>query len=233
MTEPLWLEPYPDVLLEGIADRAPGPDARYETKEAVALAFVAGAAAPRRRASGRCWCCATCSASGPAEVAEMLETSEASVNSALQRGAGDARVAARAPAPASARRCRAPPSSASCSRSSREAFEDGDVDRIVALLTDDALLTMPPEPAEYQGRQAIGAFLRDRFATIAGRPARLMPTRANGQPAFGYYIADAHSPITQFTNVIVLTLDGDKISGLTRFRDTGILPAFGLPRILR
>ncbi len=92
---------------------------------------------------------------------------------------------------------------------------------------------MPPEPAEYQGREAIGAFLRDRFATIAGRPARLVPTRANGQPAFGYYIGDAHSPIARFTTVIVLTLDGDKISGLTRFPDTGILPAFGLPRTLR
>jgi len=92
---------------------------------------------------------------------------------------------------------------------------------------------MPTEPAEYQGRDMIREFLRDRFAVIAGRPSRLVPTRANGQPTFGHYVGDAHSPIARFDGVIVLTLEGDKISGLTRFRDTGILPAFGLPRVLR
>jgi len=92
---------------------------------------------------------------------------------------------------------------------------------------------MPPEPVEYQGREAIAAFLRDRFATVADRTSRLVPTRANGQPAFGYYVGDAHTPIARFTSVFVLTLEGDRIAGLTRFGDTGILPAFGLPRLLR
>jgi RNA polymerase sigma-70 factor (TIGR02960 family) len=232
MAEPLWLEPYPDVMLEGIADRAPGPDARYETKEAVALAFVTGLQylAPRQRAVLVLRDVLGFAAN---EVAEMLEVSEASVNSALQRARGTlesrylgAGARERAPLPSSA-------VERELLGQFAQAFEDGDADRIVTLLTDEALLTMPPEPAEYQGPKAIGAFLRDRFALTERRPARLVPTRANWQPAFGHYIPDAHSPIARFDGVIVLTLEGDKIAGLTRFRDTGILPAFGLPRVLR
>jgi RNA polymerase sigma-70 factor, ECF subfamily len=105
--------------------------------------------------------------------------------------------------------------------------------RVVELLTDDALLTMPPQPLEYQGRDAISAFLADRFATLAGRRVRLVATRANSQPAFGHYIEDGQAPIGRFFGVLVLTLDGDQIAGLTRFGDTGILPHFGLPRTLR
>jgi RNA polymerase sigma-70 factor (TIGR02960 family) len=233
MAEPLWLEPYPDVMLEGIADRAPGPDARYETKEAVALAFVTGLQhlAPRQRAVLVLRDVLGFSAS---EVADMLEVSEASVNSALQRARGT--LESRTPLGAGARE-RAPLPSSAVERELlaqfAQAFEDGDADRIVTLLTDEALVTMPPDPAEYQGKDAIGKFLRDRFAVIVNRPSRLVPTHANGQPAFGYYIGDVHSPIARFTSVIVLTLEGDKISGLTRFGDTGILPAFGLPRVLR
>jgi RNA polymerase sigma-70 factor (TIGR02960 family) len=232
MAEPLWLAPYPDVMLDGIADRAPGPDARYETKEAVALAFVTGLQhmAPRQRAVLVLRDVLGFSAS---EVADMLETSEASVNSALQRARGtldsrylDAGAHERAPLPSSA-------VERELLAHFAKAFEDGDTDRIVAMLTDEALYTMPPEPGEIQGREAIGTFLHDRFAVSEPRRARLVPTRANGQPAFGYYIGDAHSPILRFTSVIVLTLEGQKISGLTRFGDTGILPAFGLPRVLR
>jgi RNA polymerase sigma-70 factor (ECF subfamily) len=233
MAEPLWLEPYPDVMLEGIADRAPGPDARYETKEAVTLAFVTGLQhmAPRQRAVLVLRDVLGFSAS---EVADTLELSEASVNSALQRARGT--LESRTPLGAGARE-RAPLPSSAVERELlaqfAQAFEDGDANRIVALLTDEALLTMPPEPAEYQGPEAIGAFLHDRFALTERRLPRLVPTRANGQPAFGHYIPDAHSPIARFTSVIVLTLEGDKISGLTRFADTAILPAFGLPRVLR
>jgi RNA polymerase sigma-70 factor (TIGR02960 family) len=233
MSEPLWLEPYPDVMLEGIPDRGPGPDVRYETKEAVALAFVTGLQhlAPRQRAALVLRDVLGFQAS---EVADMLETSEPSVNSALQRAR--ATLDSRTPLGDSARE-RAPLPSSAAQRELlgqfAQAFEDGDTDRIVALLTDEALLTMPPEPFEYQGRETIGAFLRNRFAVLEGRPARLVATSANGQPAFGHYIGDAHSPIARFEGVIVLTLEGDKISGLTRFRDTGILPAFGLPRVLR
>jgi len=102
-----------------------------------------------------------------------------------------------------------------------------------ALLTDDALLTMPPEPLEYQGHEAIGAFLSDRFATHAGRRVVLVRTRANSQPAFGHYIEDPHASILRSFGVLVLTLEGDRIAAVTRFGDTAILPHFGLPRTLR
>jgi RNA polymerase sigma-70 factor (TIGR02960 family) len=228
--EPLWLEPYPDVMLEGIADDAPGPDARYETKEAVALAFVAGLQhlPPRQRAV---LVLRDVLGFHAAEVAAMLDGTEASVNSALQR----ARATLEARLPASRERAPLP-------RSARErellarfaaAFEAGDIDGVVELLTDDALLTMPPQPMEYQGHAAIGAFLADRFATHAGRRVRLVATRANSQPAFGHYIEDPHAPIGRTFGVLVLTLEGDRIAALTRFGDTAILPHFGLPRTLR
>ncbi len=231
--EPLWLEPYPDVMLEGIADLAPGPDARYETKEAVALTFVVGLQqlAPRQRA---CSYCATCSASKPAEVADMLDTSEASVNSALQRAR--ATLESRTPLSTDALE-RAPlPGSAvelELLGEFADAFEDGDADRIVALLTDEALYTMPPEPGELRGKDAISTFLHDRFSLRVNSPTRLVPTRANGQPAFATYVGDPHTSIARFNSMLVLTLQGNRISGLTRFGDTGILPAFGLPRVLR
>jgi RNA polymerase sigma-70 factor (TIGR02960 family) len=230
VTEPLWLEPYPDVMLEGVADVAPGPAARYETKEAVALAFVSGLQhlPPRQRAA---LVLRDVLGFGAAEVAEMLDGSEASVNSALQRARAtlDARLPAdreRAPLPRS-------PRERELLAHFADAFESGDTDGVVELLTTDALLTMPPQPLEYQGHDAIARFLADRFASHAGRRVRLVATRANSQPAFGHYIEDAHAPIGRFFGVLVLTLEGDRIAGLTRFGDTGILPHFGLPRTLR
>jgi RNA polymerase sigma-70 factor (TIGR02960 family) len=229
MSEPLWLEPYPDAMLEGLPDTAPGPEGRYEVKESIALAFVAGLQhlPPRQRAV---LVLRDVLGFGAAEVAEMLDASDASVNSALQRARAtlDARVPAtreRAPLPRSERERRLLGRFA-------EAFESGDIDLIVKLLTDDAVLTMPPEPGEYVGRPAIAAFLANRFAAHAGRRVRLIATRANAQPAFGHYIEDAQSPICHSSGVIVLTLEGDRISRLTRFGDTGILPQFGLPRTL-
>jgi RNA polymerase sigma-70 factor (ECF subfamily) len=229
MTEPLWLEPYPDAMLEGIPDEAPGPEARYEVKEALALAFVAGLQhlPPRQRAV---LVLRDVLGFGAAEVADIVDSSEASVNSALQRARAtlDARVPAareRAPLPRSDRERRLLGRFA-------EAFESGDIDAIVELLTDDAVLTMPPEPGEYAGRAAVAAFLANRFATHSGRRVRLIATRANAQPAFGHYIEDPQCPICRSSGVIVLTLEGDRISRLTRFGDTGILPRFGLPRTL-
>jgi RNA polymerase sigma-70 factor (TIGR02960 family) len=227
--EPLWLEPYPDVMLEGIADVAPGPDTRYETKEAVALAFVAGLQhlPPRQRAV---LVLRDVLGYQAAEVAEMLDGSEASVNSALQRARStlDSRL------PASRERAPLPRSGRERELLARfaEAFENGDVDSLVGLLTDDALLTMPPQPLEYQGHNAIADFLADRFATHSGSRVRLVPTRANGQPAFGHYIEDGHAPILRSFGVLVLTLEGNRIAGLTRFGDTAILQRFGLPRTL-
>jgi RNA polymerase sigma-70 factor (TIGR02960 family) len=231
--DPLWLEPYPDVMLEGIADLAPGPDARYETKEAVALAFVIGLQqlAPRQRAVLVLRDVLGFQAS---EVAGMLDTSEASVNSALQRAR--ATLESRTPLSTDAlERAPLPGSAVELELLGQfaDAFEHGDADRIVALLTEEARYTMPPEPGELNGKQAISAYLHDRFSLTVDRPTRLVPTRANGQPAFATYVDDAHTSIARFNSVLVLTLQGNRISALTRFADTGILPAFGLPRALR
>jgi RNA polymerase sigma-70 factor (ECF subfamily) len=105
------------------------------------------------------------------------------------------------------------------------------MDRVVELLTDDAWLTMPPEPYEYRGRAAIGVLLRDG-AGRRGAPARLVPTRANAQPAFGCYFP-TQTEIARPAGLLVLTLDRDQISAMTWFGDSSVLPLFGLPRILR
>jgi RNA polymerase sigma-70 factor (ECF subfamily) len=227
MAEPIWLEPYPDVLIEGIADAAPGPDARYEHKEATALAFVAGLQhlPPQQRAV---LVLRDVLSFHAAEVADILDTSEAAVNSLLRR----ARVALESRLPAAGRE-RAPLPN---SRREREvvgqfasAIEDGDVGAVVALLTDDAWLTMPPYPYEYQGGAAIGQFLHDR-AAHRGAPLRIVPTRANGQPAFGCYFPCPQTDIARPYGLLVLTLAGSKIAEITFFADSSVFPHFGLPR---
>ncbi|MGI8450207.1 MAG: hypothetical protein ACR2MP_24125 [Streptosporangiaceae bacterium] len=109
-------------------------------------------------------------------------------------------------------------------------FPDGSY-AVLTLLTGDAWLTMPPEPYEYQGRAAIAAFLHHR-AVLRGAPLRLVPTRANTQPAFGCYLPRAQTPITPPYGMIVLTLRGDQISAITWFSDSSLFPHFGLPRAL-
>jgi RNA polymerase sigma-70 factor (TIGR02960 family) len=226
--EPIWLQPYPDALLEGLPDRAEGPDARYETREAVGLAFVSGLQRmpPHQRAV---LVLRDVLGYRAAEVADMLGSSEASVNSALQR----ARSALDA-APERAVGGTLPDSRAERDVLARfaDAFESGDVDAVVALLTDDAWIRMPPEPHEYQGRAAIAEFLRTRSIWSAGRGIRLVPTRANGQPAFAYYLGDPQAGVARAAGVFVLALDGGAISAITRCGDTGVLPYFGLPRTI-
>jgi RNA polymerase sigma-70 factor (ECF subfamily) len=229
-SEPVWLQPYPDSLLEGIPDEAPGPEARYETKEAIALAFIVGiqhlplqqrAVLVLRDVQGY----------RAGEVAEMLDTTEASVNSLLRR----ARVAFESRLPATGRE-RAPLPNSKLERDIvgrfAETVENGDIAGMVALLTDDAWVTMPPEPWEYQGPTAIGAFLRDREVR-RGAPLRLVPTRANTQPAFGCYLPIPNTDIARPYALFVLTLEGDRISAITWFGDSSVFPQFGLPRMLR
>jgi RNA polymerase sigma-70 factor, ECF subfamily len=231
VTEPLWLEPYPDALLDGVPDGSPGPEARYEAREAVALAFVAGLQhlPPAQRAV---LVLRDVLGYRAAEVADMLDSTEATVNSALQRAraAFESRLPAgdreRAPLPRSARE------RALVGRFA-DAFEAGDVDGIVALLTEDAWLTMPPVPLEYQGPERIGRFLATVPAGGALERFRLVPTRANSQPAFAFYFQDAHAPIARGSGLIVLTLEGDRVSAITAFHGTGVFPYFGLPRTLR
>jgi RNA polymerase sigma-70 factor (ECF subfamily) len=226
--ETLWLQPYPDVLFDDIPDDAPGPDQRYETREALGLAFVAGLQhlPPSQRAM---LVLRDVLGYRATEVAAILGVSEASVNSGLQRAraAFETRLPAtgreRAPLPRSA------PERALVGRFA-DAFEAGDVDAIVSLLTDDAWLTMPPVPLEYQGPDAIGHFLATVPAGGELHRFRLVATRANGQPAFAFYLTDAHCPIARATGILVLTLEGDRISAITSFHDTSVFPAFGLPR---
>ena len=113
-----------------------------------------------------------------------------------------------------------------------DAFEAADTDRLLALLTDDAWLTMPPEPVEYQGHAAIAEFFQTR-PFWAAEGIQLVPTRANNQPAFGYYRADPHTPAAHPHSLVVLTLAGDKICAITRFGDNNLFSHFGLPPALR
>jgi hypothetical protein len=205
------------------------PEARYEAKEATALSFIVGLQhlPPRQRAV---LVLRDVLGFRAGEVAEMLDTSEPSVNSLLRR----ARAAFEVRLPASGRD-RAPLPHSRLERDIvgrfAEAIETGDVDAVVALLTGDAWLTMPPEPFEYQGPGAIGAFLRDRTAR-RGAPL-LVPTRANTQPAFGCYFPTPQTEIARPYALLVLTLEGHRISAITWFGGSSIFPQFGLPRILR
>ena len=227
-SEPLWLEPYPDALLERVADTSPGPDARYELREAVGLAFVTALQRlpPQQRVV---LVLRDVLGFRTAEVADMLETSEAAVKGALQR----ARASLETRRDRDRERARPPRSPRERELVGRfaDAVESGDVDGVVSLLTDDAWLTMPPQPFEYQGHAAIAGFLHDR-AALRGAPLRLVPTRANGQPAFGCYLPDAHGAIARPYGLMVLTLDGDRISAITWFGDSRVFPHFRLPRTL-
>jgi RNA polymerase sigma-70 factor (ECF subfamily) len=103
---------------------------------------------------------------------------------------------------------------------------------VVALLTDDAWFTMPPITLEFQGPAAIAAFLRDISDWRGPRNYRLIPTRANGQAAFGCYLQETHAPVFRAHGMIVLTLEGDRICAVTRFVDNSNMARFGLPRML-
>ncbi|WP_327145378.1 sigma-70 family RNA polymerase sigma factor [Nocardia sp. NBC_01327] len=228
--EPSWLEPYPDLLLDRIADDLPGPEARYEARESVSLAFLAALQQlpPRQRAV---LVLRDVLGFRAAEVANILDTTESSVTNALKR----ARTALADPASGLDRESAPLPNSPQERRVVADfirAFDAGDVEAIVAVLTDDAWLTMPPVPLEYQGVEAIRHF----FSTVVMRNGPrhvLIPTRANGQPAFGYYLRDPRTPILHAHGVLVLTLSGNRIAAMTRFHDNSLLPIFGLPRSLR
>jgi RNA polymerase sigma-70 factor (TIGR02960 family) len=226
--EVLWLEPYPDLLLDELPDASAGPEARYEAREAMSLAFVTALQLlpPRQRAALILRDVLDFPAS---EVAAMLATSEQSVTSALKR----ARSTLSRQMPSADEEPAVPPNSqAERDLIARmvEAFEAADVDAIVALMTEDAWLRMPPVPLEYQGRQLI----REFYATVAfrqGRRYRIVQTRANGQPALAVYLRDPVNGVARAFGLVVLTLTGDRVSAMTRF-DNAALPAFGLPRTL-
>ena len=225
--EPLWLEPYPDVLIDGMDDELagpPGPEARYEAKEAISLAFVTALQLlpARQRAV---LILRDVLGFRAAEVAQMLEASVDSVTSALKRARATLESRPRVEAPPRTES----PDERRLVAALAAAFEANDVDGIVALLADDVRLSMPPLPLEFVGREEARRF----YAIVAARPGRrrLLQTRANGQPALAFYSRDATGDVFRATSLMVVTLTGERIAALTRF-DPSVLRHFGLPRIL-
>ncbi len=225
--EVVWLEPFPDVLLEGAAGAPPGPEACYEQAESISLAFVTALQVlpPRQLAVLILRDVLGFHAS---EVAGMLDTTVESVTSALKR----ARASLQRQRPAAVGH-QPPPAPGSPAEDAMvaafvRAWESADLDALVALLTDDVFISMPPMPFGYEGRDVVARFCASLFG--AGRRFDLVPTRANGQPAFGAYLRAADG-IRHGTGLYVLTLAGDRICAMTRF-ESSVLPWFGLPRSL-
>jgi RNA polymerase sigma-70 factor (TIGR02960 family) len=227
LAEVTWLEPLPDDLVEGLADPAPGPETRYETREAISLAFVTALQLlpPRQRAV---LILRDVLGFRAREVAGMVESTEESVTSALKRAR--AAMGSRS-SPAGQREPPPPPGSPAEQHlvaRLTQAFERGAIDDMVALLTEDVLLSMPPLPLEYQSRELARQFFT---AVWRNRRYRLVPTRANGQPAFAVYVRDPHAGVMHASGLLVAGLAGPRICALTRF-DNSVLPGFGLPRTL-
>ena len=224
--EVVWLQPFPDALLEGAAEAPPGPEARYQQTEAISLAFVTALQVlpPRQVAVLILRDVLGFRAS---EVAGMLDSTTGSVNSALKRARASLQrrwpQAGHEPPPAAG----SPAEDAIVAKFVR-AWESADVDALVALLSADAFFSMPPLPFEYEGRDAVARFCTIMFG--ADRRFDLVPARANGQPAFGAYLR-APAGLRHGTGLYVLTLTGDRICAMTRF-EASALPWFGLPRSL-
>jgi RNA polymerase sigma-70 factor (TIGR02960 family) len=231
--EVVWLQPYPDALWAGSLS----PEAIYEQAEAISLAFVTALQLlpPRQVAVLILRDVLGFHAS---EVADLLGSTVESVNSALKRARaslqrrltpGDAGAARReAPTAGSSPPAAGSPAEEAIVAKFVSAWESADMDALVAMLTDDVFISMPPMPFEYEGRDAVARFCASLFG--AGRLFDLVPTRANGQPAFGAYLRTPEG-IRHGTGLYVLTLTGDRICAMTRF-EASVLPWFGLPRSL-
>jgi RNA polymerase sigma-70 factor (TIGR02960 family) len=225
--EVVWLEPFPDALLEGATGVPPGPEARYEQTESISLAFVTALQVlpPRQLAVLILRDVLGFHAN---EVAGMLDSTVESVTSALKRARASLQrrlpsAAGREPPPAG----HSPVEDAIVAKFV-SAYESADLDALVALLTDDVFMSMPPVPLEYEGRDVVARFCAGIFRS--GRKFELVRTRANGQPAFGAYLR-APTGISHGTGLFVVTLAGDRICAMSRF-DNSVLPWFGLPRSL-
>lgn len=225
-TEIAWLEPYPDSYLDGVAADEPNPEARYASREAVQLAFVAAIQRlpPRQRAV-----ILLCDVLGwaAAEAATLLGGSTASINSALQR----ARETLAKTYPDGRPQAPVRPSPAQQRLLDRylAAWEGHDVDGFVALLKEDATFTMPPWLLWYVGSESIGAFFQIAWRVCGG--LRLVPIAANGQPAFAVYERSAEGR-WEAHSIQALALDDDKIATLTIFTPPvgpALFEPFGLP----
>ncbi|MBO0869239.1 MAG: RNA polymerase subunit sigma-70 [Micromonosporaceae bacterium] len=217
-----WLQPYPDALLAGIPDAAPGPEARYQQAEAVQLAFIAALQRmPPRQAA--VLLLRDVLGFATEEVAGMLGTGPTAVKGALQRARAALATDRTPPARPGSAQQRA------VAQRFASAYLAGDVDGVVALLTDDAWLSMPPAPHEYHGTDAIRAFLRASFGYRADRPVRLLPAHANTQSAYGSYLGEPGAPTAGPAGLFVLTVAGNRLSAVTRFHLDDLYPRFGLP----
>jgi RNA polymerase sigma-70 factor (TIGR02960 family) len=223
--EIVWLEPYPDALLEGAMNAPLGPEARYEQTEAISLAFVTALQVlpARQRAT---LILREVLGYHATEVADMLGSTVESVNSALKRAR--ATLQHRLPTPGEGEAPPAPDSPAEKALATKfvRAYQSGDVKALVALLTADVRVSMPPVPLEYHGRDVVTRFYASIFQ--AGPAYHLVPTRANGQLAFGAYLRVGADGVRHGAGLLVLTATGDRICALTRF-DNDVLPWFGLP----
>jgi RNA polymerase sigma-70 factor (ECF subfamily) len=225
--EVLWLEPYPDTLLEGALTMPLGPESRYEQTQSISLAFVTALQVlpPRQLAVLVLRDVLGYQAS---EVADMLGSTLDSVNSALKRARAGLQ---RRWSPGAGIEAAPDPNSRTedvIVGKFVSAWESADIDALVELLTDDVFMSMPPMPFEYEGRDAVAGFCASIFGS--GRRFDLVPTRANGQPAFGAYVR-ALDGISYGVGLFVLALSGDRICAMTRFENS-VLQRFGLPRSL-
>lgn len=220
----MWLQPYPDALLDELPDRAPGPEARYASREAISLAFVTAVQLlpPNQRAV---LLLRDVLGYRAREAAELLGLSEDAVTSALKR----ARVTLEARGSAGTTPLSGPGERALLDRFV-DAFTAGDVDALIALMTDDVWVRMPPLPFEYHGTAAVHRFFTAVDAHRHGI-ARMVPVGANRQPAWGEYVRDPVSGRLHVAGILVVTLAGDLISELSHF-ETGLAADFGLPRTL-
>ena len=232
MAEVTWLEPYPDALLEGIIDTTPGPEARYETRETIELAFIAALQAsppaPARRAA--------------TARRARLPRRRGRGHARLKRGLGQGRAQAstlddrpttsradrdsRAPAAGLRRRTRA--------RSTLRRRLGGRRHRLGRRAAHRRRVVQHAAvPARIPRATAIAAFCGDRLAGTAGAVARSSQPGPTTQPAFGRYRNDEHAPIAHAVGVLVLTIEGERISAITHFVDRSVPGHFGLPRTLR
>ncbi|MGH3252240.1 MAG: RNA polymerase subunit sigma-70, partial [Trebonia sp.] len=226
---PPWLEPYPDVLLDHLVDQRPGPEARYETTEAISLAFITTLQLlpPRQRAV---LVLRDVLGYHAGEVAKMLDVTQESVQSALKRAR--ATVGRHLADTGSSMPARQPDATAERHLVAQltDALERADLQALVRLLAEDVRVSMPPAMLEYRGIDVARRF----FAAVtlrSGRSYRVAPTRANGQPALGLYMADPHTGVFRAYVLLVVTIADDRISALTGF-DASVMPRFGLPRTL-
>ena len=229
LLESVWLEPYPDIGIE-LEDRLASPDARYEQREGVELAFVAvlQLVPARQRAVLILRDVLGFSAK---EVAETLGMTPAAVDTALQRAhkTADERLPARSQQ--ATLKALGDERLREIVAGFVDAWERADVDSVVAMLAHDATITMPPQPTWYRGRDAIASFLR-AVPLATGARWRLLPVAANGQLAFGEYRWNETTKRFVGRAVMVLTIADAVIADITAFGSPELLAQFGLPEQL-